>query len=522
MIRSKMDERFPAAAHVSQTAPLTIWIRRISGLALLSCGTLVLSQPTHFLFDDPYFYLEIAEHIVAGAGSTFSGLDQTNGYHPLWMAACVAATAASPDPLRGALLLCVVLAGALLWGLERLLSSAGIPQRAAGMGVALIPLLPGGLWGSEGLLNGALQVAALLALLSAHARPSPGRWARVGALLGLAVLARLDLVFLGAAGCLSALAQRAPWRERLLAALLVGGTLTAVLAPYLAANLAWTGHAMPISGAIKSTFPVPDGTDALAKLGSLGRNGVIAAVLALALALLPTVSGPARRLLWVLSGATLAHAGYVVLFTAPLWSTHYDYYWMTGLLTQACVGGLLMAQFVRLLPSFSEAARGRLGLGLMGLFALLAVGLAADRALDGGSWAPENSSVRLGRTLGDALPADARVFVADAPGRLAWFSGLSVVPADGLTHDRAYGPDLDALGLTAWMAGSGISHVVAPLFAYRVPWLVVDTVPGGVTLQVIAPFSGRATEAIRLDEADALQIVADDDGRRLGVWAIPR
>src|SRR4051812_10146858 len=35
--------------------------------------------------DDSFYYFRTAQHIVAGDGSTFDGINFTNGYHPLWM-----------------------------------------------------------------------------------------------------------------------------------------------------------------------------------------------------------------------------------------------------------------------------------------------------------------------------------------------------------------------------------------------------------------------------------------------------
>ena len=46
-------------------------------------------NPDNFLADDAYFYLQIAKNIAAGHGSTFHGVTETNGYHPLWMGFCV-------------------------------------------------------------------------------------------------------------------------------------------------------------------------------------------------------------------------------------------------------------------------------------------------------------------------------------------------------------------------------------------------------------------------------------------------
>jgi len=37
------------------------------------------------LIDDAYYYLQISRDIALGQGSTFDGINKTNGYHPLWL-----------------------------------------------------------------------------------------------------------------------------------------------------------------------------------------------------------------------------------------------------------------------------------------------------------------------------------------------------------------------------------------------------------------------------------------------------
>jgi hypothetical protein len=39
----------------------------------------------NFTHDDAYFYIKIADNISMGIGSTFDGINTTNGYHPLWL-----------------------------------------------------------------------------------------------------------------------------------------------------------------------------------------------------------------------------------------------------------------------------------------------------------------------------------------------------------------------------------------------------------------------------------------------------
>jgi len=42
-----------------------------------------------FRRDDAYYYFKVAENITEGHGSTFDGINPTNGYHPLWMLVCI-------------------------------------------------------------------------------------------------------------------------------------------------------------------------------------------------------------------------------------------------------------------------------------------------------------------------------------------------------------------------------------------------------------------------------------------------
>lgn len=44
---------------------------------------------TWFKRDDAYYYFKVAQNITEGHGSTFDGINPTNGYHPLWLIVCI-------------------------------------------------------------------------------------------------------------------------------------------------------------------------------------------------------------------------------------------------------------------------------------------------------------------------------------------------------------------------------------------------------------------------------------------------
>jgi hypothetical protein len=66
---------------------LTIAVMSISLYAALSDAQNLSWR--WFTRDDAYYYFKVAQNISEGRGSTFDGINPTNGYHPLWMLVCV-------------------------------------------------------------------------------------------------------------------------------------------------------------------------------------------------------------------------------------------------------------------------------------------------------------------------------------------------------------------------------------------------------------------------------------------------
>ena len=59
-------------------------------VAGFSASLLIVFAPATFLVanlipDDAFYYFQLAQNIVHGAGSTVDGVNFTNGYHPLWL-----------------------------------------------------------------------------------------------------------------------------------------------------------------------------------------------------------------------------------------------------------------------------------------------------------------------------------------------------------------------------------------------------------------------------------------------------
>jgi len=206
------------------------------------------------LADDAFYYLRIAENIVAGHGAVFDGRTPTNGYHPLWMIVSVAAVHIAGGAIAGVRLLLFLLAllGAanalLLWRLTERTIGPAAGLWAAGIW-ALNPLdVFTEMMGVEAPLMMTFALGALLVYepWRSGERDSLGRRLGCGALLGLAVLARTDAVLLGLvlAGDMSLVLLRrdraARWRW-LKGACTAAGAAFAVVLPWLLYNLATFG-----------------------------------------------------------------------------------------------------------------------------------------------------------------------------------------------------------------------------------------------------------------------------------------
>lgn len=70
-------------------AQIGILLLGISG-SIYAAMTPANSMMNWYSTDDAFFYFQVARNIVEGHGSTFDGINLTNGYHPLWMLVCMA------------------------------------------------------------------------------------------------------------------------------------------------------------------------------------------------------------------------------------------------------------------------------------------------------------------------------------------------------------------------------------------------------------------------------------------------
>jgi hypothetical protein len=213
--------------------------------------------------DDAAYYMNTAQNMARGLGMTFDGIHPTNGFHPLWLLMLVPLFLYHGTPetmIRLVVLLQILLLSVAFLVVYRT-QSRQFSRRAAllsGIGFLWLVFMQG-VNGMESAL-----FALLLVVLYAYGSKisqGPITWARAalfGVILGLLLLSRLDMIFIPLAMLAFAIPYvlNAATRSRAVMAIVVAGAATtAIVAPYLLFNLAQFGSPMPISGALKSSFP---------------------------------------------------------------------------------------------------------------------------------------------------------------------------------------------------------------------------------------------------------------------------
>lgn len=456
------SERLARVALLGSTLLVTatlLWPSPPDGGALAGPGLVADTARSlaRVTYDDGYYYLEIARHVARGEGSSFDGLEPTNGYHPLWMLMLVPIAGATEDPglrlvLSGALQ--VMLTGLGVLAAYRAAREFVGPPAACLAGLAWLQYA----FTYRATLSGlefALQALLLFAVAGLHARAwragrlSAGQAWKLGLLLTALFLARLETLALGLLVC-AAWAWRLrsdPARGATLARLLA--TLALALAAYVLVGTWLFERAWPVSAHMKREWSQA----LLLHDPVLARHGRVVAELVdacwpvfnqkrslwpyLALGLFGPALLLARRSARPLLRGLMPLVAFAWLqYVAAVWLYHGGYAFQPWYyLAPAWLCCLLVAQAAeRLEARWPRATRA--GMALVGT-ALLAFSLhTAARARAERVQAGEPLHVAA-RWVLEHVPAGERIGAWNAGGT-AFFSGRSVIGLDGLVNSWPY------------------------------------------------------------------------------------
>ncbi|MGC9292469.1 MAG: hypothetical protein ACP5EP_07050 [Acidobacteriaceae bacterium] len=442
------------AAQTSRDGPG--WLRGFLLLLAAAYAVLLVRFPNPFFADDSFFYLVVGRNVALGHGSTFNRLMPTNGYHPLWMLLCALVYRIFPGRaigLHAIAALIVLLDLVVLLLVQRLLRRLGAATWIAW--TILVPFLFGLQLGTESSLSAAMLAATLLLLAQYLEHPT---WAPAIAFHSaamLAVLARLDSIFVIACLWTAVLvwAARQPGRSTLRQTLALVPLYAVFWGGYLLSNLVWFHAIVPISGLLKSSNVADH---------RFGQNLPHTALVALAISALSLLYlWRKQRDRWLLVAelpffaGVLMHAGYITLrmTSETRWTWYYVSWALLAAITAARAGSCLLRD-ARTGPWLRHAA--------MACAVLLSLALWYRMG-----WKHSKLEKRDLPVLALAQAVEGRQHVRsllayDQPGAMAYYSDISVVPLDGLMGNLSYQQELAQHGIWEFIRREHIEAFAGP------------------------------------------------------------
>lgn len=479
--------------------------------------------------DDAFYYFKIARNIVHGQGCTFDGIAPTNGFHPAWMVCILPVFWLFPadleTPVRIVLAGNGLLCAATLILVYRLVH--GYVAKGVGSVAVAACLLPNVLFAMTNGMETGLALCAVATLLWLCFRKrihdptaGPGLTVMFGLCLGVICLCRLDMVFLFVAAVLLALLDAVlhmtSFRASVARLAALGSGFALVVSPYLIWNFAYFGHVMPVSGAIKSSFPSVREPLELHDDMFIGA-ALLVGMWFLVIVLVLVDPDKCRRVVQLVRApitlllvACTCHFAHAFLFLT--WGVYWWHFAVYGL-----TFGFILAQTVdRFTLSYPRARRIAIGGIVISTFAVAAgltyhalqIKAAQHRAwLDGANWARRHT------------PKDTIFAIKDA-GLFGYFSDRRTINLDGKANGYAYRVALYDGDVQGYLRSSNVEYIADIRARYR-----------NGTYSIVIPRASQTPVFLTMDES---QEVYRSDGfepnpRRFGdptrrffaVWSVP-
>lgn len=489
-----------------------------AGVFLFAAATQPLSSRIGMLHDDAYFYLGVARHLAAGHGSTFNGIEPTNGYHPLWLLLVTALARVTSD--RSRLVLLVQAVSGVVWSLTvlELYRIGKALHRQLATAFAAFAVVATCINAFRLSFNGMESGLVVLTLVSiarswlVDTGPSGAERRSLSLKLAVLVLCRLDMVFLVGA-IVIVRARRARAGKRLLREVFIEAWPAGVVTiAYLLVNLAIFQTPLPVSAQAKG-------------LGAPFWNaGILATFLhrAWPALLLGAAAWEAVR-----RRPDLARWRPLMAYVAALWGG--TAIWLLLLATVTSYGlppwylvGLpalmvfSLAVLADAVGSAGATARRILAAGTAALLCLAGLFLVGGPGRDASIHDAFVEQAPADAARVDALiPAGAVMAMGDRSGAFGYFSHHPLVQLEGLVASAKY---LHALRTGQVHAFLAAEHVNVYLRSEMGPGLSV-LVGGLPALRFVEPFQGRGPKfSVTVLESDRLATLDAGKPARLDVF----
>lgn len=414
-------------------------------------------NPAKFPSDDGFFYPQIAYNIVHGKGSYFNDLYLTNGYHPLWMLFCVFAELINPFGKQNVVFIIwmfqVMLVLLSFKKLDIFFQNNLQGKIIAYFAITLLFFSLGTLY----LIEAHLNLFCFSLLLTFLASGKKNDWA-FGAFFSAVFLSRLDNIFPLMALSLYYFASR-KWDYRLF--FKSGLIILFFCGGYMLSNWYWFGNLVPVSGRIKSAFPE------INKSIHVNFTSLFFLSATLFYIVFVTINKHCsyRLLKLTFSSGAILQLLYNLFFQSQIGQWYY--------VAQILVLAFLICDLSSLiLKKVNEKMFFNYVLVFFGLVVTSSVGYMKAKSnfsLQNNFFSKDSTEEKnkdgiqkLAEELKDKLPRNARVFTYDFPGKLAFYSDLDIIPADGLVANKTYFSDITKLDFETFLRKSKINYIILP------------------------------------------------------------
>jgi len=436
-----------------------------------------------FVHDDAFYEIQIAWNMAHGQGSTWDGIHPTNGYQPLWTWMLAGISLAAPDKFlawRLSLVVCILLRMAAVLLLLRVTRQlAPWYGRAIGVLFWWMFVPPNQAMGLESDLFALFALLTVVYILRLPTHEAVTSWSAQALFAGLLVgvfLARTDGIFLVTTALL-AVSLRAPEADRSVGALPSAGRVfrppwlsilvfAVVFTVYLLGNLLAFGTAMPISGRLKTSFPV-------ILWDRIQWSFVLPLKVWVPLAGTLLVLG---RLLWLTEkrkaegwvapvGRALAAGALAMLAQVTFTVLFFDHEFPFAVAPWHFT--LAGAVFALALPLGIAAIQRHTGHDRLAPVAALLVALAllafvprtVARFLPIGPEGPSKEAIEVAEWL-RTQSGKSEIAAATDCGAVGFFSGRTVINLDGLTNNLDYQRWLTSRPLEAYLRATGVKWLL--------------------------------------------------------------
>lgn len=426
---------------------------------LLLSSVFFLGNPAKFPVDDGFFYPQIAYNIVHHGFMGFNDLYLTNGFHPLWMVFCVIAELLNPFDKQFALNILWLFQVIFIFSGFKLLEKTVFKNSELGktLGLAFYTFIFFGI-GALYLTEAHLAFFTLSLLFFFVWREFKNDLV-FGFICSLVFLSRLDHIFIIVPFGFFYWNFR-NWNYKSLIMILLGFSFLSL--PYLLSNIYLFESAVPISGKIKSSFPII--TDEI-PFGILFK--FCFAVCFLYLIFLFFNSKTEQRFLKICFViGCLLHFFYNIFYQSQIG----QWYFVSQFMLFGFFINDISARF-----NFSFT-RNKVLLTIFSSFLVILIcffgymklttNMSLMSNLFGNDSKVEKKQVdkmkEISEDLTNLIPAKSRIYIYDFPGKFAFYSDLNFIPADALVGNSTFFKDIDNRNFKEYLKKNGINYLLFP------------------------------------------------------------